>query len=156
MAKSPPRHWLYEAYLALAAANGPYGLNLSESQGRDTIKGWFPQFSPYVNQIIDASGDLTKIPEHALAQSAEIINQEAMSRATEDMDRRIRYGAGRLRDGGGRFAKPLDQDGEEAEGSQNDTQIGDMNTRLRERRSKLDPDLSDKQMNTEIRRARDG
>jgi hypothetical protein len=153
------RHWLYEAYLALAAANGPYGLNLSEADARNKIKDFYPNFAHFVNDIIDAGGDLTKIPEHTLTQSAEIINQEAMNQAGVDMNARLRSGAGRVRNGSGQFAKALEGG---QEGEEDDTQSGgqreeqSMNDRLRQRRSKLPSDVSGQGINDAIRRASHG
>jgi hypothetical protein len=136
-------HWLYNAYLALAAANGPYGLNLSESQARDTIKGWFPNFAPYVNDIIDASGDLARIPEHTLTQSAQIIQEEEMSRAGEDMNKALRDRVS------GRFAAKTKGQND----GQDDTQGDDMNAKLRQRQSRIPSDTGEAGMNDALRRA---
>jgi hypothetical protein len=161
MAKTPARAWLYDAYLCLAAANGPYNLGLSESAARDKLKAFFPNVAHFVDEIISVSGDMTKISEHTLATSKEIIDQEDQHRATEDMDRRIRYGAGRLRDGGGRFARPLEGDGdqEETQDGQAGKQSGEpsINDLLRNRQSKLKvpAGATNEDVNDQIRGARE-
>jgi len=161
MAKLPPRAWLYEAYLTLAAANGPYNLGLDESAARDKLKAFFPNVAHFVDEIISVGGDMTKISEHTLATSKEIIDQEDQHRETASMDRRIRYGAGRLRNGNGQFAKPLDQDGEDEnqEGSQAGKQSGEpsINDLLRNRQSKLKvpAGATNEDVNDQIRRARE-
>jgi hypothetical protein len=137
-------HWLYNAYLALAAANGPYGLNLSEAEARAKLKDFFPNVAPYLNDIIDASGDLARIPEHALTQSALIIQEEEMSRAGEDMNKKLRDGAS------GRFAAKTKGQNDD----QDDTQGDDMNVRLRQRQSRIPPGTEESGMNDAIRRAR--
>lgn len=50
----PKKHWILEAYFALADRS-PLGMeNMSEPEGRDFLKWAFPDYADKVDGIIDA------------------------------------------------------------------------------------------------------
>ena len=108
------RHFVYELYLALADANGRNGMNLTEREGRDRIKAFLPNFADMVDPIIDAGGDLAKIPAPMVQQTEDVINREDIQLTGHDEMNR------RLRDATGRFAKPYESQGENGNQSVND------------------------------------
>lgn len=135
------RHFIYELYLALAAANGKNGLNLTEAEARNKIKGWLPNFADMVDPIIQAGGDLAKIPAAMVQQTEDVINgEDSHLQGHTEMNRR-------LRDGSGRYTRADESQGDN--GNRSDTE--GMNGRLRQGRQSIPADATDETMNGLLR-----
>ncbi len=140
------KHWIYQAFLSLADANGKLGLNLSEAEARATIKGWLPTFAHMVDAVVAANGDLSKLPEDMVQQTQEVIEREHQQRSGNDaMNKAVRDRVS------GRFAAKVDGQDE----YQSDNQSGDMNAKLRQRQSRIPPGTEESGMNDALRRAAD-
>jgi len=136
------RHWIYEMYLALADANGKYGMNLTEQQGRQRIKAFVPNFAELVDPVIDASGDLSKIPPELLQRSTAVLDSEEEKITGNDaMNSRLRDAASR------NTAKP-----DEGGNSQGDNRADSVNELLRQGRQTIPADGKSDAVNAALRR----
>lgn len=92
-----PRHFIYDLYLALADANSAFSLGLTQAQGRERIKAFLPNFADLVDPIIDASGDLSRVPPEILQRTDTALTTQAASLdPTENLNARLREASGRF------------------------------------------------------------
>ncbi len=119
------RHWIWEAYLGLAAEGGR-----TEPQGREFLKQTFPSLSHVVDAVISVQGRTDQLDAALADQWDQTAAQEESALTGESMNHSIREYA---RKPDGRFAGKS-----EAEGSTDERDLtrglslsGDLNAQIR-------------------------
>lgn len=96
MARRVYRHPLWELYLMLSASNSAFSLGLTEAKARQRIREFVPSFGGDLDIVIQHSGDVSRIPADVLDRTDAILTAESAAlHPTENMNQRIREGAGR-------------------------------------------------------------
>lgn len=69
------RHWLYDAYLALADTN-----SMTEPEGRATLKELYPHLAFAVDSIVDSGGDMVVAKQAEAASVGQAISDQLRAR----------------------------------------------------------------------------
>src|SRR5690348_15743095 len=114
------RHWLWYAYLAVAAQGGR-----TEPQGRELLKATFPEFANLVDPVVSVFGDTSKLNANQIKQSEDMAEIEEAGLQSANLNaefravmNRQRAAANRIRDDQGRFASdnPTNDEGDGNQG----------------------------------------